>query len=496
MARNFYTSETYGGHPRRYELLPFRYTRLDGEELLVNEAGEYEFVPHGSVRQLVHHRLATGTSLYQTVKAKHFLFDDESAPLLDVLATKCRTKRAFLERGVTLHIMVLTLRCGNSCQYCQVSRQAPDRETYDMSLASIERSLGFMMQFPGEHLTLEFQGGEPLLAFDRLQYAVRTAKRLAAEHGKALSIVVCTSLAVATDEMLAYLRDQEIRISTSLDGPPAVHNANRQQPGQNSYDVTVANIDRARRYVGRDNVGALMTTSRFSLAYPREIVDEYVRLGFGSIFLRAINPYGFALKTADRTGYGAVEFLRFYTTALDYIIELNRRGTNLVEIYAKLILTKILTPYTTGYVDLQSPTGAGVSVLVYNYDGDIYASDESRMLAEMGDQAFRLGNVYRDTYTSMVQGSAYQYLLSAGCSETLPGCADCAYQTYCGADPVRHHATQHDAFGHRPTSSFCQKNMGIITHLFRLLRQADPALLRILFLWTRDQAHGESHRCA
>ena len=52
-----------------------------------------------------------------------------------------------------------------------------------------------------------------------------------------------------------------------------------------------------------------------------------------------------------------------------------------------------------------------------------------------------------------------------------------------GSDPVRHHATHGDAHGHRPTSSFCRKNKGIITHLFRLLRDGDADLLRIFFSW-------------
>ena len=213
-----------------------------------------------------HRRLLTATSLYQTLKAKHFLFDDESAPLLDVLATKYRTKKAFLELGVTLHIMVLTLRCAHSCHYCQVSRQTPDRTTYDMSTATIERSLSFMMQFPSEHLTLEFQGGEPLLAFDRLQYAVRTAKELAAKHGKTLSIVVCTNLAVATDEMLALSprRGHQNKYLPSMARPSST-TPTGVRSGENSYDVTIANINRARAYVGHENVGALMTASRFSL---------------------------------------------------------------------------------------------------------------------------------------------------------------------------------------------------------------------------------------
>src|SRR2546430_16559441 len=45
--------------------------------------------------------------------------------------------------------------------------------------------------------------------------------------------------------------------------------------------------------------------------------------------------------------------------------------------------------------------GIGLSVLVYNYDGDVYASDEGRMLAEMNDRRFRLGTV-RDTYRHLI----------------------------------------------------------------------------------------------
>ena len=44
-------------------------------------------------------------------------------------------------------------------------------------------------------------------------------------------------------------------------------------------------------------------------------------------------------------------------------------------------------------MDLTSPAGIGIGGLVYNYDGNIYASDEGRMLAEMKDNTFLLGTV-------------------------------------------------------------------------------------------------------
>lgn len=75
----------------------------------------------------------------------------------------------------------------------------------------------------------------------------------------------------------------------------------------------------------------------------------------------------------------------------------------MIEEFAAIILRKILTPWCTGFVDLQSPAGIINSVLVYNYDGYLYASDESRMLAEEGDYTFRIGSVkecYEDCCTA------------------------------------------------------------------------------------------------
>ena len=288
--------------------------------------------------------------------------------------------------------------------------------------------------------------------------------------------------------MLYYCRDEGIDLSTSLDGPAFIHNANRPRPGGNSHELTVRNIQRARDILGIQHVAALMTTTRLSLDHPIEIIDEYVRLNFRAIFLRSISPYGFALRTRAKTGYETERFLDFYRKGLAYIIDLNRRGIDFAEVYAKLILTKIMTPFPTRFVDLQSPAGAGISAVVYNYDGDVYASDESRMLAEMGDKRFRLGNVHRDPYEEIFGGERLTRTIEVSVVESLPGCAECGFQTYCGADPVFHYATQGDPVGHRPTSDFCRRHMAIIRHLFSFLASEDPEVYRIFFAWIRERS--------
>jgi uncharacterized protein len=489
MHRQFQERTAFSSAVSSYRLLPFRFLALDSErEILVNEAGEYLAVPRGTARRIVKRDLEPQSDLYLRLRAGQFLFDNQSSPLLDLLATKYRTKKSFLDGFTKLHIFVVTLRCEHSCLYCQVSRQSADRKKYDMTEETAEKALDLMFSSPAPHMTLEFQGGEPLLNFDLIRFIVPRAKELAAKHGRSLAIVVATNLAIVTDEMLRYFRDEKVEISTSLDGPAFIHNANRPRPGKNSYELAVQHIERARDIVGHQHVAALMTTTRLSLDYPIEIIDEYVRLGFHSIFLRPISPYGFAVRTKAKTGYETERFLDFYKRGLAHIVELNRQGTDIAEVYAKIILTKILTPLATSFVDLQSPAGAGISVAVYNYDGDVYASDESRMLAEMGDSRFRLGNVHRDDYRQIFGSDRLVDITEASVVESLPGCSDCAFQLYCGSDPVFNYAVDGDVVGHRPTSAFCHRNMEVIRHLFTLLGREDHELYRIFFAWVRNSS--------
>jgi len=205
--------------------------------------------------------------------------------------------------------------------------------------------------------------------------------------------------------------------------------------------------------------------------------------GFSSIFLRPISPYGFALKNEKKNRYETEKFLDFYKTGLQYILQLNDQGTFIIEEYASIILRKLLTPFSVGYVDLQSPAGAINSVIVYNYDGYVYASDEARMLAENNDFTFRLGHVASDSYQELFYGEKAKKIAEVWANESLPGCSECGFQSICGADPVHNHATQGDPVGYRPTNSFCKRNMEIIRFLIELLNNKSLNAEKIFRSW-------------
>jgi His-Xaa-Ser system radical SAM maturase HxsB len=469
-----------------YTFLPFRFIDLANQKLLVNEVGEHLLLDAATFDAFVGKTLTPSRKAYDDLKAKHMLLDDRPDVPVKMLATKYRTKRSFLSGFTRLHIFVVTLRCEHSCHYCQVSRVSPDKGRYDMTEETAARSLDLVFRSPAPQISIEFQGGEPLLNFDMIRFVVEEARRRNDVAGKEIQFVITTNLALVTDEILAFCLEHKILVSTSLDGPAYVHNLNRPRPGNDSHELTVRGIARARAILGHDRVSALMTTTKLSLEHPEAIVDEYVRLGFDHIVLRHLSPYGFAVKTRLKTGYETDAFLAFYERALAYIIDLNRRGTFFVEGFAQLLLTKILTPFPTGYVDLQSPAGAGISAVVYNYDGDVYVSDEARMLAEMGDKTFRMGSVNTDSYEDLFGGDLLRTLVEGSCVESLPGCSDCALQTWCGADPVENYAKQGDIVGHRPTSEFCHRNMSIIKHLLRLYHEGDESVRRIFWSWVNN----------
>jgi His-Xaa-Ser system radical SAM maturase HxsB len=450
--------------------------------VLTNAVGEPLILPRPKLQAFVNHNLGKTDPEYDDLKSKHFLEDDDSSVAMELLALKTRTKLQFLKNFTSLHIIVVSLRCEHSCHYCQVSRQSDDRLAFDLSEEAAERAVRMIFRSPSPSIKIEFQGGEPLLNFDRVKQVVLRAKEINSIEARELQFVIATNLALVNDEMLAFCKEHAILVSTSLDGPEDLHNKNRPRPGRDSYQKATEGIRKAREVLGHDRVAALMTTTRASLPRVQEIIDEYLRQEMDGIFLRPLSPYGFAVRTKAITAYDRNAWLAFYREGLSYILDINKRGTRFVEFYSAVILTKMLTPFTPGYVDLVSPSGIGNGALVYNYDGDVYASDEGRMLAEMGDRRFRLGNLLRDSYEDIIYSDTLLDALEESFAASAPMCSECAFEPFCGADPVYHYATQKDYVGKKPLSDFCHRHMAMCRHLITLMRE-DPGTRDIFLSW-------------
>jgi len=471
--------------PLKSALLPLRFERrADGDYFVANIVGDIIRLTESELSKLIEGDVIPGDGLYERAYSAHLIAPPDEKAKLQLLALRLRSRYEFLSQSTALHIFVVTLRCEHSCPYCQVSRQNTDKQLFDMSQDTAEKALAIALQSPTQRLKIEFQGGEPLLNFELIKWIVCRAKELARPLSKVVDFVIASNLALLDDDILAFCKTHDILLSTSLDGPADLHNKNRPRPGGNSHELAVRGIKRAQEYLGRDCVGALMTTSESSLPRARDIIDAYLELDLDGIFLRPLSPYGFAVKTKWIRKYDARRWLSFYEEGLEYILDINRTGRRFPEFYAGLILQRMLTDQPTSYVDLRSPAGAGLGALIYNYDGRIFASDEGRMLAEMDDDAFELGHVDRDTFRSILLSDRLLELVGRSLTQTAPACSDCAFEAHCGADPVYHHATQGDVLGIKPISEFCARQKGVMTLLLdKLMNNPDDA--KILRSWVR-----------
>jgi uncharacterized protein len=479
MAR-FLPAESFSAPDDGLELLPFRFERAGDDNYLVsNMVGDFIRLTRDEINRLVDLQLRPADGLYEKAYAGHLITRAKQRAQHQLLALRLRSRMAFLREPTPLHIFVVTLRCEHSCPYCQVSRQSTDRSRFDMSEETAQRALKIAFDSPSARIKIEFQGGEPLLNFDLVARIVADANDTAQAQGKTVDFVIASNLALLDDAILNFCKSNGILLSTSLDGPADLHNKNRPRPGGNSHELAVKGIRRAQEVLGIDRVGALMTTTEASLDRVEEIIDDYIGFGLDGIFLRPLSPYGFAMKTKQFQRYDAKRWLGFYSRGLRYILDLNRQGTQFREFYTTLILKRMLSDRAIGYVDLRSPAGIGLGALVYNYDGSVFASDEGRMLAEMGDRTFELGHVAKDTYRSLVLSDKLIDLVGSTLTQCAPECSDCVFEAHCGADPVYHHATQGDPVGIKPLSEFCARQKGIMgLVLDRLENWADASILR------------------
>lgn len=312
-----------------------------------------------------------------------------------------KTRLYHLFNGVSLHIVVPTLRCNLKCVYCQASSRPFDKKEYDMTKETADKVINFIFQSPSKYYTIEFQGGEPTANFEIIKYIVERMKEINNSPkpsdgwffgNKSISFRIVTNLTLMDDEKFEFIKNNQIEINTSLDGPKELHNKNR--PNE-SFDKVAFWIKKLKDY--QYFAGAIATITKESLKYPKEIVDTYREFGFKKIKLRHLNISGMATKRWKEIGYTWKEYIDFWKKYMEYLFEINRKE-ELADVDSELIMKRILFSKPPLNTCIGAPCGAGITQAAYNYNGDIYMCDESRW-----NDIFKIGNVnqsYKEVFTS------------------------------------------------------------------------------------------------
>lgn len=457
----------------------FNFKPIEDKILLTNDFGNHIFVSQNDFKNIIEKNINLDSQLGCELADKKMIYDDTNLEYSSLLKYDLRKIKNHVNIATSLHIFVVTTACNMSCIYCQANNGKNGFSSY-MTKEMAEKAVDIALQSPAHYLNFEFQGGEPLLNFDIIKHIVLYAEEHKGTHEIDYNVV--TNLTLLNNQILDFFYEYKFGISTSIDGNQTIHNNNRPfKDGEGTFNKVVDSIKKIR-----DKglcVGAIQTTTRAALEYPKEIVQAYRDLGFDSIFIRPLTPLGKAIMHWDEIGYTPEEFISFYINAIEELIKINKSGIFMIENHSSILLKRIYGEFVN-YMELRSPCGAGIGQLAYYADGNVFTCDEGRMLHEMGNNAFCLGNVFDSSYSDIINNSVCKTVCASSILETIPTCCDCVYQPYCGTCPVVNYAKSNDIIEKEPRGYRCKIYSGMLDYLFKQILNNDEDTINILKSWS------------
>lgn len=461
-------------------LKPFFSSQIEDSMLLTNSAGEHAFISKNEYDKLIKDPDSCSNETINLLKSRFFLIEDSYEKRFDfIYDIKYRTKHSYLENESLLLMVVPTISCNCSCVYCQVNSRKNDAKENDMSLKTALAFCDFVFALPHKNIKIEFQGGEPSLRFDTIELITRRITHLNQRYHKFIEYVICTNLLNLTSHELKILKKYGIAISTSLDGCREVHNQNRPSVYyESTYDSFLKNVELARK--NKIYPSALVTTTALNLPRMKEIIDTYIENHFECIFLRPLNNYGCAFKNQN-VYYKLEDYISAYKDAILYLINRNlTENIYLREEMFSIILRKIFSPFNDGFVDMQNPCALGQMCMIVKQNGDIYPSDESRMISEMGNEHWKMGNI-NDKKCLITMKEKRAEILKNGKLENYEECKKCVYSPFCYADPIKKWYIQNVAG--EEYESYCGIRKELFQFVFEQIKTADEQKLNLFKRW-------------
>ncbi|MBD3347729.1 MAG: radical SAM protein, partial [Candidatus Eisenbacteria bacterium] len=191
----------------------------------------------------------------------------------------------------------VTSGCNLDCDYCYLRGGGSAGATAmgrDVALDAVDLLLS---EAEGEsHAALVFFGGEPLLERDLVLETAAAARDRAGERGVPLSMHITTNGTMLEVETARRLRELDVSMLVSLDGPAEVQDRHRRFPsGAGSYSTIERNI--AGLLPGM-RLAARVTLTPESAPLP-ETVDHLRDLGFRSVNLSPVSGGPMTREFAD-----------------------------------------------------------------------------------------------------------------------------------------------------------------------------------------------------
>lgn len=332
------------------------------------------------------------------------LFSGEDLPLLELPA---------------LHIKALCLNiahaCNMKCRYCFASQGDFGMEAGIMSLETGQRALDYLVEQSGpiHNLEVDFFGGEPLLAQDTLQQLVAYGRQLESLWNKHINFTLTTNALLITDELIDFVRAENLSVILSLDGRPETNDRHRiLNNGAGTYDLIVPQIK--KMVAGKPKSYYIRGTfTKKNLDFSEDL-RHIAELGFDAISLEPAvgEDNGYSIQAEDLE-----QVLAEYERLTDLLYEYRCNGREIEFFHFNLDMQKgpCLAKRLSG-------CGAGMEYLVVTPNGDIYPCHQF-----VGEKEFILGNIFDGRLDDQLRSR-----FAANHLQNKSECCSCWARYFCG----------------------------------------------------------------
>ena len=316
--------------------------------------------------------------------------------------------------------ILLTERCNLACRYCY-ARGTPHREV--MPMKTFRQAVDLAMTLPTNIMTIQFAGGESFTHFSAFKKAVAYIEEQAKQVDKQVEVIVQSNgTLLARPGVVDFLREHNIRIGISLDGPCKINDMTRTYVDRrSSYHDTLRGLEAVRKG-GLEVVGTLTVVGRHNIDRAEELLEFFTQLGLVGVRFNVIIAKGRGQDSWEEFGVTPGEYFEFMKTVIRYIGRTRAfREANLQHLVRNLVMRR------RNFRCMRSPCGAGLDYLVISSEGDVYPC--VHWLREPG---LKLGNVRElDSLEWVFLSSSEVKEMASRITNRIPGCRQCEWRHFC-----------------------------------------------------------------
>lgn len=265
-----------------------------------------------------------------------------------LLLNNGQSSKSFYCKEINFWLQV-TDTCNLACDYCYIP-SLNSKKTLDIEI--LDALASKLLDVEGlETVSIKIAGGEPFVDFKKWDTPIKRLIEKLSSHGIILYVRIISNLTVLTQEMIDFVKKNNIQISVSMDGIGDWHDKTRiyTGTGKGSFAVVLSNLEKLKN--AGVKYGVMITvTSRNYKGIPA-LVDRLVK---GNIVFRIADAKGGFLKSSE------------FQETMDFVFKIVNSAAD-YSFKNKVVISDLRTHHPSA-----TPCSMGISSAAIYLDGSIY----------------------------------------------------------------------------------------------------------------------------